>query len=54
MIVQVPGQRLGSKDSPPPNKNKTTWVPNRIFDAEAFRKPLDSLLDRSGMFLEPI
>ena len=24
------------------------WVPNRIFDAEALRKPLESLLEASG------
>ena len=29
------------------------WDPNRIFDAEALRKPLESLLDRSWRLLEP-
>ena len=29
------------------------WGPNRIFDTEAFRKPLGSLLERSWKLLEP-
>ena len=29
------------------------WDPNRIFDAEALRKPLGSLLERSWRPLEP-
>ena len=29
------------------------WDPNRIFDAEAFRKPLGGLLERSWKLLEP-
>ena len=29
------------------------WVPNRIFDAEALRKPLGALLERSWTLLEP-
>ena len=29
------------------------WVPNRIFDAEALRKPLGALLERSCTLLEP-
>ena len=30
----------------------STWAPNRIFDAEAFRKPLGGLFDRSWRLLE--
>ena len=29
------------------------WDPNRIFDAEALRKPLGGLLERSWRLLEP-
>ena len=29
------------------------WGPNRIFDAEALRKPLGGLLERSWRLLEP-
>ena len=29
------------------------WDPNRIFDAEALRKPLGSLLERSWRLMEP-
>ena len=29
------------------------WGPNRIFDAEALRDPLEDLLERSWTLLEP-
>ena len=32
---------------------RSNLAPNRIFDAEAFRKPLESLLERSWKPLEP-
>ena len=33
-------------------KRVQNWVPNRIFDAEALDKPLESLLERSWTLLE--
>ena len=40
---------------PPQNRSRTDpkLVPNRIFDAEALEKPLESLLERSWRLLEP-
>ena len=34
-------------------KIRPKWGPNRIFDAEALRNPLGSLLERSWSLLEP-
>ena len=46
MIFEVPGSLFWAKMGP-------TLDPNRIFDAEAFRKPLGGLLERSWRLLEP-
>ena len=51
----LPHESLNFKDpgSPKSDKNGATVVPNRIFDAEAFGKPLESLLEHSWRPQEP-
>ena len=46
MIFEVPGHHLALETGPERD-------PNRIFDAEALRKPLGGLLERSWRPLEP-